>query len=49
MSGAAVDLTGKIGADDLGHRLVGQDDIEALRRFAERIQRCPAGVESAGS
>src|ERR1700675_2101932 len=32
-------LTGEIGADELRHRLIGQDDIEALRCLAESLQR----------
>ena len=38
-------LTGEIGADELGHRLIGEDDIEAPRCLAECLQRRPAGTE----
>src|SRR5438128_1325315 len=41
-------LTGEIGADQLGHRLIGQDDVKALRRFAECLQCHRAGTEPDG-
>src|ERR1700686_210848 len=39
-------LTSEIGPDGLGHRLIGQDDIEALRRRAECLQRRRGGIET---
>lgn len=39
---------GEFGADELGHRLVGQDDIEALRGFAE-CRATPLEVNPRGS
>ena len=36
---------GEIGPDELGHRLIGKHEIEALWRLAECLQRCRAGIE----
>jgi hypothetical protein len=36
-SGRSSAISGESGAGEFRHRLIGQDDIEALRRFAE----CP--------